>query len=88
MKTTSEVLKERGANYGLFKHNAMCSQGMKSIARMGSNYSDLSSSQRESIDMILHKIARIVNGDPSYVDSWTDIAGYARLVEEELNVNV
>ena len=30
--------------------------------------------------MILHKVARILNGDPDYVDSWADIAGYAQLV--------
>jgi len=35
--------------------------------------------------MILHKIARIVNGDPDYTDSWHDIAGYAKLVEDRLN---
>ena len=32
--------------------------------------------------MILHKLARILNGDPNYVDSWHDIAGYAILVED------
>ena len=34
--------------------------------------------------MIASKIARIVNGDPDYADNWHDIAGYARLVEKEL----
>ena len=34
--------------------------------------------------MILHKISRIVNGDPNYKDSWTDIIGYAKLVEKTL----
>ena len=35
--------------------------------------------------MIFHKIGRIVNGDPNYADSWHDIAGYAKLVEDRLN---
>ena len=35
--------------------------------------------------MILHKLARILNGDPNYVDSWHDIAGYAILVEDIIN---
>jgi hypothetical protein len=35
--------------------------------------------------MILHKIARIVNGDSNYADSWHDIGGYAKLVVDELN---
>jgi len=34
--------------------------------------------------MVAHKLGRIVNGDPNYVDSWTDIIGYTRLVEKRL----
>lgn len=41
--------------------------------------------QREALDMIFHKIGRIVCGDPNYADSWHDIAGYAKLVENRLN---
>jgi hypothetical protein len=36
--------------------------------------------------MILHKIARIVNGDPNWSDSWRDIAGYATLVADRLDL--
>jgi hypothetical protein len=34
--------------------------------------------------MIFHKIARILNGNPDYVDNWIDIAGYAKLVADDL----
>ena len=44
----------------------------------------LSFDAAEALDMIQHKIARILNGDPNYIDSWTDIIGYARLVEKRL----
>jgi hypothetical protein len=44
----------------------------------------LAPDQQESLDMILHKIGRIVNGDPDYDDSWVDIAGYAKLVADRL----
>jgi hypothetical protein len=40
--------------------------------------------QREALDMIAHKIGRILNGDPNYADSWVDIAGYAKLVADRL----
>jgi hypothetical protein len=30
--------------------------------------------------MIANKLARIVNGDANYRDSWVDIIGYAQLV--------
>ena len=34
--------------------------------------------------MIPHKSGRILSGHPNYIDSWTDISGYARLVEVRL----
>jgi len=36
----------------------------------------------EALDMILHKISRLLNGDPHYIDTWHDIEGYAHLVVE------
>lgn len=35
---------------------------------------------KEALDMIVHKIGRILNGNPNYIDSFRDIAGYAELV--------
>ena len=83
----SEVLKtleERGKNYGKFKDHAQLSQTLKEFVRQPSGYENLSDSMKESLDMIMHKIARIINGDPTHVDSWHDISGYATLVEKEL----
>jgi hypothetical protein len=34
--------------------------------------------------MTATKVARILCGDPLYVDSWRDIEGYARLVADRL----
>ena len=81
VKTTDDVLKERGDRYGTFSTHAEISQQLKSIVLSDK----LSPSQREALEMICHKIARIVNGDPSYDDSWKDIAGYAELIYKELN---
>ena len=44
----------------------------------------LSYQQLEALEMICHKIARIVAGDPDFADHWRDIAGYATLVANEL----
>jgi len=44
----------------------------------------LNNDQREALEMIAHKIARILNGDPNYADNWIDIAGYATLVANRL----
>jgi hypothetical protein len=32
------------------------------------------------LEMIAHKIGRVLAGDPNHADHWDDIAGYARLV--------
>ena len=77
-----EILKERGSRYGEFKEHARITQELKYVVS-GSN-SKLSDSQREALDMIMHKVGRILNGDPDYDDSWVDIAGYAQLVVDEL----
>jgi hypothetical protein len=38
--------------------------------------------------MIMHKVARILNGDPNYADNWIDIAGYATLVADRLEGDI
>lgn len=81
----SELLNKRGENYGKFSGQASISQGLKDAAKNGVQYDSLKPFQKESVEMILHKIARIVNGNPNYIDSWRDIIGYAQLVVDELN---
>lgn len=44
----------------------------------------LSDDKRESLDMIVHKIGRILNGDPEFHDSWHDIVGYAQLAADRV----
>ncbi len=82
----TEILDERGKRYGKFKNHAEISQRLKyTVADALSNRKDvLADDQREALDMICHKMARIVNGDPDYADSWIDIAGYAQLVANRL----
>lgn len=79
-----ETIIERTANYGEFEVNSKVMQGMKKLAKTGSSWDKMSSYQKEAVEMILHKIGRIVCGDPDYIDSWHDIAGYAKLVEDIL----
>ena len=78
------TLQERGNNYGSFAMNAIVSQGLKDQLKLGDNWEKLSQVQQEALEMICHKMSRIVNGNPNYKDSWTDIIGYATLVENEL----
>lgn len=80
------TLAERGKRYGRFKDHAAISQGFKMI--MDGRTDLLADDQREALEMICHKMARILNGDPNYVDSWVDIAGYAKLVADRLEGKV
>ncbi len=78
------VLADRGQRYGSFDGHAELTQGLKAAMAAHPKYADLTASMRESLEMVQHKIGRIVNGDPTYLDSWVDIVGYTQLVIDEL----
>ena len=79
---TEDILKERGTTHGDFTDNARVSQVLKTILHCEN--ADLTPIEREAIDMICHKLARIVCGNPHFQDHWDDIAGYAKLVSDRL----
>lgn len=85
---TDRLITERGSRYGKFKDGAEIMQELKDVMREVDGWHNLTPSQREALDMIQHKIGRILNGDPTYDDSWKDIAGYATLIVNELNGEV
>lgn len=78
------TLAERGNRYGSFIEYTKISQDLKKVMAETDHWDRLPSYMKESLTMIQHKIARILNGDPSYPDSWHDIGGYSKLVEDEL----
>ncbi len=78
------ILDERGKRYGEFKKHAYLTQEFKALMRTGVSWNKCSPSQKQALETIADKIARILNGDPSYDDSWTDIIGYSQLVLNEL----
>jgi hypothetical protein len=87
--SVTDTLTERGKRYGTFTGHAEIAQQLKGVMRQyeASRGCDLDPDQREALEMIAHKIARIINGDPNYADSWHDIAGYAQLIADRLNGN-
>lgn len=82
-----KVLAERGSRYGKFESHATIAQCLKRDIEAWRKQQGtvFVPDQQEALDMICHKIARIINGDPDYADSWVDIAGYAKLVADRLN---
>jgi hypothetical protein len=83
------TLDERAQDYGKFKDGAALMQGIKRLLADHARAHDktFADDQWEALEMIVHKMARIVNGNPDKVDSWTDIAGYAKLVADRLQGN-
>ena len=84
MSNIDDTLKERGSRYGEFTGHAEITQGLKDAMVTGVSWHLLEDDMKEALEMVAHKIGRIVNGDPTYIDSWTDIIGYTRLVEKRL----
>lgn len=82
------ILNERGSRYGSFVKHAYITQRLKAVMADTPNWMALDDDMVESLEMIAHKIGRILNGDPAYADSWVDIAGYAQLVGDRLNGSV
>lgn len=80
------LLAERGKEYGKFIDHARVTQNLKASleGHLCAKGTALFPDQKEALDMICHKIGRIVNGNPNNIDSWDDIAGYAKLVADRL----
>lgn len=82
----NKTLEQRGERYGKFKDVASTTYALQEILRNAKNHEHMTDDQVIALDMICNKMARIVNGDPNYIENWHDIAGYATLVEQELNI--
>lgn len=83
--TVEDTLKERAATHGKYPDHAQCTQELKEVVRrFQMSWSKLTHCQREALDMILHKIGRVIAGNADHADHWHDIAGYATLVEQDI----
>lgn len=78
------TLAERGARYGEFHEHAVIAQGLQDTMRTAPGWQRLAPNQKQALSVIADKIARMLNGDPDYIDNWHDIIGYAKLVETKL----
>lgn len=80
-----QTLQERGSRYGEFEEHARICQRLQDVMRQGNiGWDRLADDQKQALTVIADKIARMLNGDPSYVDNWHDIIGYATLVEQRM----
>lgn len=79
------TLNERGENYGDFVDHSRITQNIKRAMKDGTNFESLSDDKKEALEMLAHKMGRILNGNPEFKDSWHDIEGYTHLVTQTLN---
>ena len=89
MPDIDAILKERGNRYGNFAEHARITQDIKRAMYGSPNWNTrLTDDKKECLEMLAHKIGRILNGDPEYHDSWYDMIGYTKLVTDTLQVEV
>ena len=73
------LLDERQKTHGSFQLNAYWGQELRELFRRSPGWHHADNRQREALDYIAGKLARILSGQPAYADHWDDIAGYAKL---------
>ena len=80
------LLAERERTHGDYVTHALITQDLKRVITHHVADLDrrLDDDMAESLDMIAHKIGRIIAGNPAEPDHWRDIAGYAQLVANRL----
>ena len=77
MSKIEDTIEARGATHGDPERNAVVYTELRDIFATGRRLDLL---QEWALDMIAHKLARIVTGNPNEPDHWHDIAGYATIV--------
>jgi hypothetical protein len=68
---------EHQATHGAFADTAAIAQALKAVLEVAA--ARLGAGQREALDQITVKLARICAGDPACAEHWGDLAGYTWL---------
>ena len=87
MNELDRLTDERNGTHGSLRSRGDIAQRLKDIMRCSRNWHEMQGGQREALDMIMHKISRILDGMPEIEDHWLDVAGYAYQVVKELRGN-
>jgi hypothetical protein len=84
MTEINNILEERGNRYGDFDRHAQITQDLKRVMHNAPKWRNLTASQKEAVEMIAHKLGRMLNGDVTYQDNVVDIIGYATLMLNDM----
>lgn len=69
--------------HGSFAEGAAITDAIMRHLQGGSRWIKMGAVKREAAHMIVHKLHRIVTGDPNHADHWDDIGGYAQLGSDD-----
>lgn len=86
-KNIDATLAERQSQYGSFTSVANTTGKLMAVIKNSPNGHTMPYAHEEALHMICSKIARIVNGDINHLDSWHDIGGYSKLIEDLIGDN-
>ena len=78
------LLIDRAVTHGDFTEHAAITQSLKRIMQRSQGWKHLDDRQHEGLEMIAHKVGRILAGNPNHKDHWDDISGYAKIVADRL----
>jgi len=81
---TEELLAERATTHGNFVNTALTIQRMNDLLHTAPNWDEMPAYQKEALEMVVHKIGRILHGDPNFIDTYRDIIGYTKRVIDQL----
>lgn len=78
------MLDSRLKTHGEYSKFAEAEQTLQTAMRKTEGFQKLSLTQISVLNMIQHKVARILSGSPDHLDHWRDIQGYAQRALDEL----
>ena len=84
MTDVNKVLEDRGRTHGDFNEQARLSQDIKDLFKSSKLWWTLEPFHREALEMIAHKISRALMGNATFLDHYSDIIGYTKLISDEL----
>lgn len=83
-KTAKDITEERRHTHGDWDEGAAIAIDVMDKLRDGEAWDEMTPGMQEALHMIVHKMQRIVSGNPHVKDHWDDIGGYAELVSRRL----
>ena len=93
MSNIDDIQKQRGSTYGSFSDNATVYIKLQNIiidaVENNEHHGDkFTPEMMLALTMSIHKISRIVNGNPEYLDSWIDAESYLNLGRKSIENKV